>query len=134
MAQQFSADAQMVAAGITLLTTTETNGPVTNALSPPFPTGYKAKVIAVAQVLTGTGVTGVQLRLRRNISNENVVLFPVLTVAASASSQIQVSIAATDQVPDGRTVTYTLSVQQVAATGNGTISQGTYIEAVILSG
>jgi hypothetical protein len=134
MAQQFQADAQMVAAGITLVTVAETNGPVTNALSPPFPTGYKAKVIAVAQILTGAGATGVQLRLRRNIANENVVLFPVLTVAAAASTQIQVSIAATDQVPDGRTASYTLSVQQVAAGGNGSIAIGTYIEAVVLSG
>ena len=123
----------MAAANITIPTTTETNGPTTNSLPIPYGNG-KVRVTGIAQIGTGTGVTAVQVRIRRNINGENVVVGFVNNVAAAASSQIAVPVEFTDQLNDGRSVQYTLSVQQVGATGNGTISAGTTIDAMVMSG
>ena len=132
-AQIFSADAQMLATNTPIVTVAETNGPSTNPLPIPYGNG-KVKVTAIAQIGTGTGVTAVQVRIRRNINAENVVVGFVNNVAAAASAQIAVPVEFTDQVGDGRSVQYTVTVQQVGATGNGTISAGTTIDAMVMSG
>jgi hypothetical protein len=134
MAVQFNQDAQMAAADITLLTNTETNGPSTNNVISPFDK-EKVAVTGMVWVLTGTGVTGVQVRVRRNINGENVVLgSTVLTLGAAASTQIAIPFGYTDAVPDNRPCSYTVTVQQVAATGNGAIKANSYIDATGLSG
>ena len=134
MSATFSTDSQMISSGVTIPTTTETAGPTTNPLRGPFGT-CKGVVRGTALISTGTGVTGVQVRVRRNQSGENVVLNPLVqTVGAAASATIAVPFEFTDAVPDGRDLTYQLTVQQVGATGNGSILAGTTITAQIISG
>jgi len=135
MSQIFSADSQMLSSGnVTLVTTAETTGLSSNALHGPFGT-CKVKVSGVALISTGTGVTGVQVRVRRNQSAENIVLNPgTQTIAAAASTIIAVPFAFNDSVPDGRDLVYSLTVQQVAATGNGSILTGTEIDSTVISG
>jgi len=134
MAQVFQQDSQMLAAPVTIVTTAETTALSTNAVKAPFENA-KMTVRFSALVTTGTGVTGVQVRVRRNAAAENVVLNPaVQTIGAAASATIAVSGEFTDGVPDGRDSVYSLTVQQVGATGNGTILAGSQIAAQVLSG
>ncbi len=134
MSQQFLGDAQDLAAGVVINTTTETTGPTTNPLPLPFQTG-KFRVLAVCFIATGTGVTAVQLRIRRNPNAENVTVNgTVSNVITPASTVVQVNIGVVDPISDGRPCSYAVTVTQVGATGNGTFLAGSHIEAVAMSG
>jgi len=133
MSQQFQADAQLLAAPATITTTTETQGPKTNFLTPPYGS-FKAKVVAVVQVVVGTATTSLTVQIRRNPNGENVAINGFASIPVTVGQQPVITVAGTDQVNDGRSVQYVATVTQIAATGNGTINAGSYIEATILSG
>lgn len=133
MSQQYSADAQMLTAPVTIVTVAETNGPKTIPLPIPNANG-KVVVRGSVVVTTGAGTTGLQLRVRRNILAENVIINVVTTFTVGAAVNTLLPFNFTDQVPDGRSVDYTVSIQAVGAGGNGSIVQGTTIEATVLSG
>ena len=124
----------MLAAPVTLVTTAETTALSTNAIKAPFTNGKNTVRFSV-MITTGGGTTGLQVRVRRNASAENIVLNPtVQTIGAGAAATVQISGEFTDAVPDGRDCVYSLTVQQVAAVANGSILAGSTIVAVGLSG
>jgi len=132
-AVQFQSDAQMLTAAVTLVTTAETTIISTNFLPIPL---ELAKFLVSGSVLmtSGTGVTGVQIRVRRNINGENVVLGgAVATIPLAASTTGNFGFDFTDSVPDGRSCQYSLTVQQVGATGNGSVLVNTSIASTCLS-
>lgn len=134
MSQIFAGDSQVLASATAIVTVAETNGPATNPVRVPFING-KIHVQGVALILTGAGTTGLQLRVRRNIAGDNTVLNPaVQTFTVAAATTVQIGFQFTDAVPDGRDCTYTLSVQQVAAAGNGSFLAGSAISAIVMSG
>jgi len=133
MSQQFQRDAQNLAANVAIPTTTETTVITTNFLTPPFGT-YKGTVIAVVLMTVGTGTTAVTVRIRRNPSAENIVLGTAQAVTAVAGNVVSLALMATDSVPDGRSSQYAVTVQQTAATANGTGLAGSGIDATVISG
>ena len=134
MSQIFSCDCQITAVAVTIPTTTETAVALTNPLRPPFENG-KAVVWGVIQFTAGTAATAVSIRVRRNQSSENVLLNGGgESVTVVAGTAYMVPFAFYDQVPDGRDCVYTVTVQQVSATGNGTVNTPSTIVAQMISG
>jgi hypothetical protein len=131
MSQVQGADSQQAVGTTTVVTTTETTAVSTNAVRGPYE-NCKVSVKAQINITTGTGVTAVVARIRRNASNENVIV-QVMNIAAGASTNVTATIMGADAVPDGRDCIYSVTVVQSAATGNGTI-QAANIEALVISG
>lgn len=134
MAQQFSEDAQALAAPATMVTTAETSGPQTNFLTIPYQNG-KAEGVAVLFVNPSAATTTLTLRVRRNINAENVIVASqVIAQGFTAGSLGVLLIAFVDPIPDNRAVQYTATVQAAGTAANGTIAAGSYIDATVLSG
>jgi len=134
MAGQYGGDAQMLAAAVTLVTTAETNILSTGFVTIPYETG-KFYISGMLYITTGTGVTGVQVRCRRNVNAENVVLgVAAQTIVAGASTTLVVPFDFTDPIPDNRPCQYTVTVQQVGATGNGSVLANSTISSTLFSG
>lgn len=134
MAQVFSADAQSIPGPITIVTTAETQGPITNFLTIPFQNA-KGFGTATVFVLPGTGSTNVTLRIRRNPNAENlVVATAVLSGGFTVGSPGSIAMPFVDPIPDNRAVQYAVTVTTGGATGNGSILAGSAIFATMISG
>lgn len=123
---------RQVATAVNLVTTAETA-----ALTLPFASGCSAnpslanpisgsaaknRINGVANITAGTAATSVQIRCR--IGNNTITgtqVGPTLsyTIAAGASANVDFEFS---DVPGLYAQAYTITVQQVAATGNGTVN------------
>lgn len=92
-------------------------------------------VRAWGQMTSGVNATGITARLRRGPDGGSSVVGEanVTTLAAAAGGNEQVFIEAVERRENVSSVAYELSVQQAAATGDGTFLQG-LIEVEILTG
>ncbi len=109
-----------VLADTTLVTTAET----IVATTPPIPvpsSGGPVAVLGQADVSTGAGTTGVQYRIRRGTTLTSPLVGEGNTVAAAASSPIKHAHLVVDNDAGFDAVQYCLTVQLVAATGNGNV-------------
>jgi hypothetical protein len=133
MSQQFQRDAVSAAGPVTVTTTNEITILTGNPLTPPFGT-CKGAIIASCSVITGAGTTAITMRIRRNPSTENVVVATSRAVA-SLSNGVDgfISLGATDQIPDGRSVTYAVTLQQTGGAANAT-ANGISLDATLISG
>jgi hypothetical protein len=105
----------------TLTTTTETTALSTPGQ--PFNAPGAAGVLVQASVTgaTGAAATSVQIRVRQGSGTSGNVVGLVNQVGVSASSFYQGSVSVLDTSPPSPLV-YTVTVQQVSATGNGTVT------------
>lgn len=122
-------------AATVLATTTETAA-LTFTIPPmDQPTGQGVYIDANAILTTGTLATGVTVRVRFGTGTGGALVGPAATSQAVASTAGQLgSCAVLDQTlnyPQGQT--YTVTVQQVAASGNGTMQQVTASVAPVTS-
>ena len=94
-----------------------------------------AHVRAWCQLTSGVAATGITARLRRGADSGNQLVGEanVTTLAAAAGGNEQVFVEAVERRENVSAVSYELSVQQAAASGNGTFLQG-LIEVEILTG
>lgn len=134
MAQVFSADAQMNAGSVSLVGGAEETIISTNPLQVPFETA-KAKVIAACTLTAGADQIAVELKLYRNFNSEDLLLASqTLTNNSGVNGGMSCVIAAADSIPDGRQVSYTLTVTQVGGADNGAVTAGAFIESMLISG
>jgi hypothetical protein len=132
MSQIFSADAQL-SGSITVPNTALTSIVSTNPLQPPFQT-CKAKVLAVIDFVPGADQTTVQYSITRNIDSEAILVAQGgIGFAAATFSELPLSVAGIDEIPDPRAVSYTLQIAQVGGTDDGNVNSA-YIEATLISG
>lgn len=83
------------------------------------PGGDQIVLEGFAQVTTGAGTTGLQLRVRRGgVAGQQVG--PTAQLAAGAAAAACLSIQCADSPGEVASQAYVLTVQQIAATGNGT--------------
>jgi len=132
MSQVFSGDAVNNVVSTTLVTTAETPCATSNFLSPPFGNA-KALVFGSVNVATGVGANTIVVRLRRNPNAENLQLGIQINVTAAASAGYILPIMIADAIPDGRPVQYAVTIQQLGATGNGSVSFAS-VSAILISG
>lgn len=110
------------AAAVTLTTTTE--GVVISA--PRIAVvrqSMTALVLAIAQLTTGTGTTTVTPRIRRGaaVGDPLVGEANAITIGAAAGGNEQFVGFASEELALAAAVEYSLTLQQAAATGNGTV-------------
>lgn len=133
MAMGFLMDAQDLAAPVTIVTTAETTGPITNPLPLPYQNG-KFKISASLLLTLAASVTSVVIKIRRNPSAENLVVNTSALIAVTASTIVSLQVACVDSIPDGRSCQYSVTVTCTAASANGTIGAGSHIECQAMSG
>lgn len=106
---------------VALVTTAETAALTSTALPYNSPTGQGLMVSGVVTGATGASVTSCQVRVYRGATTGGTLLGVVLQEAQGASSFYSMAFAVLDSAPVASAV-YTVSVQQVGATGNGTVT------------
>lgn len=112
----------------TLTTTAETVALTSAVLPVNAPAGQGVLIAGTVTGATGTGVTSVQVRVRAGANTTSgTVIGAVMQEAQGASSFYSMSFAILDtsvgvpSAPSGNAV-YSVTVQQVGATGNGTVT------------
>lgn len=114
-----------IAPGTTITTTTETVA----ANIPAFPVqaalqGQGVVIEGAVIVATGAGVTAIQVKLRVGQNNTTTAQVDATEpVAAGASGTFSASFEFVDLTYADLASGYTITVTQVGATGNGTVSQ-----------
>ncbi len=113
-------------ATVSLVTTTETVAISSGQV--PMPNEVTL-VIVIASVAftTGAGVTSVQLRLRRGAAATSPQIGQTYTEQIGASLSHSAQVTAVDQQVNGFMQQYSLTVQQVAATANGSVTSATIL-------
>jgi len=114
---------EQVTAAVTVLTTTETVA-VTSDILPLSPIGGEGyNVCGLVNITAGTATTAVVVRVRQNSLTGTVVgnaLTHTLAAAAVANIAFDVQDFSAAATPVAQ---YVVTVQQTAATGNGTVNQ-----------
>lgn len=113
-----------------LVTTAETVVATLSGVSTPRAT--KVSLRGWAQLTTGVATTAVTPRVRRGVDATGTLIDEAntVTLGAAAGSTEQFEISVTDDGADLAGATYVLTLQQTAATGNGTCLEAS-LEAYI---
>lgn len=106
---------------VALVTTAETAALTSTALPYNAPGGQGLAISGVVGGATGASVTSCQVRVYRGATTGGTLLGVVFQEAQGATSFYSMAFAVMDTAPVASAV-YTVSVQQVAATGNGTVT------------
>lgn len=111
-----------VEANTTVTTTTETEAAEVSA-PPPNRTGLTYTVRGWAQVTIGTGGTAVTPRIRRGTSVSGTLVGEGNAIQGTAGNTVLVGIAVNDTPGEVSSLDYVVTVQQTAATADGTVLQ-----------
>ena len=84
-------------------------------------------VLAMVAVTTGVGATAIQVRIRRGNAVSGAQVGQTYTEQIGASLPTNCNAAAVDQLVNNYTAQYSVTVQQVGATGNGTVTSATIL-------
>lgn len=127
-AREYSAD---TTTDTTVTTTTETVVATLPNVSTPGP-GWRVTLRGFCQLTTGAATTGLTWRVRRGsaITDTLVDEANAVQVEAAAGSTEDHEIVVVDTPPEVAGQTYVLTVQQAAATGNGTAVQASLTATV----
>jgi hypothetical protein len=123
-----SSQACFVSSAATSLVTTAETAVLTFTTAPENqPTGQGLYIDANCIVTTGAAATALQVRVRQGAGTAGAIVGVVAQSQCAASTADELASCAaldpTTNYPAGNT--YTVTVQQVAATGNGTMAQVT---------
>jgi len=114
-------------ASVTLTTTAETAVLVSPSLQTPKDTSFIAMLASIA-CTTGTGTTALVLRFRQGNGVAGAVIGQPYTIGnVGAAQSAGQAIMATAQVQSTDYVQWTLTAQQTAATGNGSVTAASLI-------
>jgi hypothetical protein len=113
-----------VTADTAIPTTTETILATLSGIATDGP-GQTVRITGWAQVTPGTGATSLTLRIRRGTAITGPVVGEANAVAGgvAAGSAREIDVEAIDTLGDVAGQSYVLTIQQAAATGNGTALQ-----------
>lgn len=130
MSEIYEANFAHSTADVTVPTTTETVAITSPEIRLPYHT-HNILVLAWCQVTAGAGTTSVTPRVRRGPSTTSPLVGEgnAITLAAGNTGNLVVVVA--DALADRDAVQYSLTVQQAAATGNGTVLQAGIVVLVM---
>jgi len=111
-----------VQADTIVVTTAETDAVETPGVQT-TPQRARVRLHGFAQVTAGVGATAVTLRVRRGAGVGGAIVGEGNPVTVAAGNTVNLSIDVEDSPGEVANQVYTLSVQQTAATGNGTVVQ-----------
>lgn len=106
---------------VALVTTAETAALTSAALPYNAPGGQGLQVSGIVAGATGAGVTSCQVRVYRGATTGGTQIGGTLQEAQGATSFYSMGFSFVDTAPVASAV-YTVSVQQVGASGNGTVT------------
>ena len=134
MADILEAELTTSGSDVTLVTTAETEGINSPEVVAPRQT-VRVLILAWGQLTTGTGTTAVTPRIRRGTGTAGTLVGEANaeTAKAAAGSTEPFFLLASEARADVDRVQYTLTLQQTAATGNGTLLQAAIL-VLILAG
>lgn len=120
------------AADVSLVTTAETVVVSSDLLLTPFNTS-RVVVIAWAQLTTGASTTAVTPRIRRGTTTSGTLVSEAnaVTIGAAAGSTEQFFAVAFEERGGTDRVQYSLTLQQTAASANGSALQGGIVVLVL---
>lgn len=124
MSNTYGESSVLQTAAVAIPTTVETVVATSNALSPPVDS-FLAMIQGWLQLTSGTGTTGVTLRVRRgtDITGVLVGVATVQTDPGGAGATSDYSIQVQERPGAGGSFVYVLTVQQTAAAANGSVLQ-----------
>jgi hypothetical protein len=112
------------ATGSTSLVTTAETAAATSSLVPEQnPSGQGVRISGVVNVTAGTATTAVQVRVRAGSGVTGTLIGNALTHTLAAGASASIPFDALDTTTVSAGLQYTVTVQQVAATGNGSVNQ-----------
>lgn len=114
--------AKQTTGDVTVTTTAETAVAQIDSVSTPG-AGYTVTLDAHIDFTTGAGTTAVTLRWRQGSGVTGTVIGETEVPAELASSRVNIDISAVDTPGEIAGQTYTCTIQQTAATGNGTVNK-----------
>lgn len=114
--------AKQTTTDVTVTTTTETAVAQIDSVSTPGP-GYSVSLDGHVDFTTGAGTTAVTLRWRQGSGIAGTLVGETEVPGVSASTRINVDASAVDTPGEIAGQTYTCTIQQTAATGNGTVNK-----------
>lgn len=117
MARQYE---NQLSGTVNVVTTTETVALVTPPVSTTF-AGDQIDIEGKVNMLAGTGTTACVLRIRRGNGITGTVVGVAETDTLAAGSSESFPLQAVDTPGDVAGQVYSLTIQQTAATGNGTV-------------
>lgn len=109
-------------AAVTVVTTTETEAVQLDGVAASQPDG-RVVLRGWMQFTTGAGTTAVTLRIRRGTDTTGTLVGEANAITAAASAVREMAIEVPDTPGEVAGQSYVLTVQQTAATGNGTVEQ-----------
>lgn len=121
-------------ADVSVPTTTETVAIASGPVTVPFETA-RILITARCQLTLGTGTTGVTPRIRKGSGVTGAVVGDAIleAIKTAAGSTEQFTLTVSESVQDVANVEYAFTVQQTAASANGTVAQAS-IEVEVLNG
>lgn len=114
------------AANQVITTTTELSIATTAGMSPDNP-GRVFRITGAVKITTGVGTTGLIARVRRGSGIAGALVGDATTVTAAAATTYDLAVDVEDSPGEVAGQQYSLTVQQVAATANGTAVAGELI-------
>jgi hypothetical protein len=134
MSQQFSKDAQYTQNSPAVVVPGPSFIIETNALTPPYG-NCKAVIKAQYSAPIDATTTGIGIEIHRNRNAENITLgFGESDFTATTQPFVTVQVMLTDEIPDGRDVSYSAFIYTFGAGGDIVAGQLCFIEAELISG
>jgi len=112
----------------TITTTTETVGATLSAVSTQSADNVVV-LMGYLDVTTGTGTTAVVVRVRRGVDATGTLIQQAVTEQVTAGNEISVPIFVQDTPGEVSNQSYVITVQQTAATANGTLNRASLVGA-----
>ena len=132
MPQVLQKNIGIAAAAVTLVTTSETLVAYSGLTKATTPT-LRSIIRGWCQVLAGTNNTGIILRIRRGNGIAGAVVAGGFTETLAAAATLDFNIVFAESLSNIDTMDYSLTVQQVAASANGTVNLAS-IETEFING
>ncbi len=109
---------------LAVVTTTEIVCATSGAIAPPRP-GTRAILRGLVELDTGADTTAVTIRIRRGTTITGTLVSEAIAEETTAALAETWVVSALDEPGDVGTVTYVVTIQQTAASANGTVDNAT---------
>lgn len=110
---------------LSVVTTTETGLAINPAFNFNNPGGQGNEIRGVVNITAGTGTTAVTVRVRQGSGSSGAIVGAAATHTLAAGASASIPYSFIDPATSGTAQQYTATIQQVGASGNGTVNVAT---------
>ena len=124
MAELLEAEVGRRTTALAVVTTTEIVCATTAPLAPPRP-GVRARLRRLVELDSGADTSAVTIRIRRGTTITGTLVSEAIAEETTAALAETWVVSALDSLGDVASVQYVVTIQQTAATANGTVDNAT---------